>query len=56
MWADNDEQQETIMQAVYTRLEQAVPAGHLLPQRARIMTMHGSKLVSARSLYPCSRG
>ena len=51
MWADNDEQQATIMQAVYTRLGQAVPAAHLLPQRVRIMTMHGAKGLSARVVF-----
>ena len=51
MWADNDEQQATIMQAVYTRLGQAVPVAHLLPQRVRIMTMHGAKDLSARVVF-----
>jgi DNA helicase II / ATP-dependent DNA helicase PcrA len=51
MWADNDEQQAIIMQGVYTRLGQAVPAAHLLPQRVRLMTMHGSKGLSARVVF-----
>src|SRR5437879_171199 len=47
MWTDNDEQQAQIMERVYGRLGQPVPAEHLLPQRVRIMTMHGAKGLSS---------
>lgn len=51
MWADNDEQQAQIMANVFTRLGQPVPDEHLLPQRVRIMTMHGAKGLSARIVF-----
>ena len=51
MWTDNDEQQAQIMQSVYNRLGQPVPDEHLLPQRVRIMTMHGAKGLSARVVF-----
>ncbi len=51
MWADNDEQQALIMERVYSRLGQPVPEAHLLPQRVRIMTMHGAKGLSARVVF-----
>lgn len=51
MWTDNDEQQAQIMQGVYDRLGQRVPDEHLLPQRVRIMTMHGAKGLSARVVF-----
>jgi superfamily I DNA/RNA helicase len=51
VWADNDEQQAQIMESVYARLGQRVPDEHLLPQRVRIMTMHGAKGLSARIVF-----
>ncbi len=48
LWADSDEQQATLLQAVYERLNQPIPQGGLLPPRVRVMTMHGAKGLSAR--------
>jgi len=43
LWADTDEQQAALLEMVYTRLELPIPAGGFLPQKIRIMTMHGAK-------------
>ncbi len=51
MWTDNDEQQAQIMQIVFARLGQVVPQNHLLPQRVRLMTMHGAKGLSGRIVF-----
>lgn len=47
MSTDNSEQQETILQEVYQRLEIPVPEDGVLPQQVRIMTMHGAKGLNA---------
>lgn len=51
LWADTDEQQAALLQTVYTRLNQAIPAGGLLPARVRVMTMHGAKGLSAHVVF-----
>lgn len=51
LWTDTDEQQASLLEAVYTRLGIAPPAAGLLPQRVRIMTMHGAKGLSARVVF-----
>jgi len=51
LWADTDEQQATILKRVYTRLGQQVPAAAVLPERVRIMTMHGAKGLSGTIVF-----
>lgn len=51
LWADTDEQQMTVFQAMYIRLNQPVLAGVVLPPRVRIMSMHGAKGLSARVVF-----
>jgi DNA helicase II / ATP-dependent DNA helicase PcrA len=51
MWADNDEQQSTVLAAVYQRLNQPIPQTALIPPRVRIMSMHGAKGLSARVVF-----
>jgi DNA helicase-2/ATP-dependent DNA helicase PcrA len=51
LWADTDEQQSALLQAVYDRLNQPVPPGGLLPDRVRVLTMHGAKGLSARVVF-----
>ena len=51
LWADTDEQQVTLLEAVYERLNLPVPAGGMLPPRVRVMTMHGAKGLSARVVF-----
>jgi DNA helicase-2/ATP-dependent DNA helicase PcrA len=51
LWADTDEQQDVLLQTVYKRLGQPIPAAGLLPARVRIMTMHGAKGLSARVVF-----
>lgn len=51
LWADTDEQQATILERVYTRLGQQVPAAAVLPERVRIMTMHGAKGLSGTIVF-----
>lgn len=51
LWADTDEQQATILSAVYTRLNQPIPAAATLQDRIRIMTMHGAKGLSAKVVF-----
>ena len=51
LWADTDEQQATLLEAVLRRLNQPVPDDGLLPPRVRIMTMHGAKGLSARVVF-----
>jgi superfamily I DNA/RNA helicase len=50
LWADNDEQQMVVLGAVFTRLNQAMPAA-VLPPRVRIMSMHGAKGLSSRIVF-----
>lgn len=47
---DNDEQQEQILNEVYTRLALAPPED-LLPPKVRFMTMHGAKGLSAQVVF-----
>jgi superfamily I DNA/RNA helicase len=51
LWADTDEQQMSILAAVYARLNQPVPAAVVLPARVRMMSMHGAKGLSARIVF-----
>lgn len=51
LWADSDEQQMTVLQAVLTRLNQQMPAAAILPPRVRIMSMHGAKGLSSRIVF-----
>ena len=53
LWADTDEQQMAVLGAVFTRLNQPMPAAAVLPPRVRIMSMHGAKgFRRASYLYP----
>ncbi len=51
LWADTDEQQIHVIEAVYARIGEPVPAEGVLPPRVRIMTMHGAKGLSARAVF-----
>lgn len=51
LWADTDEQQMMLLQAVFARLGAAIPAGGLLPARVRVMTMHGVKGLSGKIVF-----
>ncbi len=51
LWADNDEQQARILERVYVRLNLQPPAAGFLPQKARLMTMHGAKGLSATVVF-----
>jgi DNA helicase II / ATP-dependent DNA helicase PcrA len=51
LWADADEQQMTVLQAVFARLDQQMPAAAMLPPRVRIMSMHGAKGLSSRVVF-----
>ena len=51
LWADTDEQQATLLQAVLTRLNLPVPATGVLPPRVRVMTMHGAKGLSGKIVF-----
>ncbi len=51
LWADTDEQQTSVRQAVFARLNQPLPNGAALPPRLRIMSMHGAKGLSARVVF-----
>lgn len=49
---ENDEQQSEILTGVYARLgQEAPPQAELLPQRVRVMTMHGAKGLSSRIVF-----
>jgi superfamily I DNA/RNA helicase len=50
LWADTDEQQMSVLQSVFGRLNQPMPAA-VLPPRVRIMSMHGAKGLSARVVF-----
>jgi len=51
LWADTDEQQMTVLQTVFARLNQQMPAAVMLPPRVRIMSMHGAKGLSSRIVF-----
>lgn len=51
LWADTDEQEAGILESVYQRLGLPIPPQGVLPQRIRIMTMHGVKGLSARVVF-----
>lgn len=51
LWADTDEQEAAILESVYQRLGLPIPPQGVLPQRVRIMTMHGVKGLSARVVF-----
>jgi len=51
LWADTDEQQGPLLQAVLTRLGLPVPATGVLPPRVRVMTMHGAKGLSGKIVF-----
>ncbi len=51
LWADTDEQQASLLETVYTRLGLPIPTGGLLPQKVRILTMHGSKGLEAGVVF-----
>ncbi len=51
LWADTDEQQESLLEAVYARLNIPIPMEGLLPQKVRIMTMHGAKGLDAHVVF-----
>jgi len=51
LWADNDEQQARILERVHIRLNLPPPANGFLPQRVRLMTMHGAKGLSATVVF-----
>jgi DNA helicase-2/ATP-dependent DNA helicase PcrA len=51
VWADNDEQQAKILERVYQRLNVPPPAIGFLPQKVRLMTMHGAKGLSATVVF-----
>jgi DNA helicase II / ATP-dependent DNA helicase PcrA len=51
LWADTDEQQTAMLEAVYTRLGIPIPGAGVLPPRVRVMTMHGAKGLSARAVF-----
>lgn len=51
LWADTDEQQARLLQSVYERLDEPVPTEGLLPNKVRVMTMHGAKGLSGRVVF-----
>jgi superfamily I DNA/RNA helicase len=51
LWADTDEQQAAVLEAVLARLELPIPELGPLPPRVRIMTMHGAKGLSGRVVF-----
>lgn len=51
LWADNDEQQARILERVYLRLNLHPPATGFLPDKVRLMTMHGAKGLSATVVF-----
>jgi superfamily I DNA/RNA helicase len=51
LWADTDEQINSLLEAIYERLELPPPVQPLLPPRVRIMTMHGAKGLSAHVVF-----
>lgn len=51
MWADTDEQQAAVLEAVYVRLGMEIPEQGVLVPRVRIMTMHGAKGLAGRVVF-----
>lgn len=51
LWADSDEQQITVLEAIMDRLGIPRPTAGVLPPRVRIMSMHGAKGLSARAVF-----
>lgn len=51
VWADNDEQQAKILERVHQRLHLPVPPTGFLPQKIRLMTMHGAKGLSGTVVF-----
>lgn len=51
LWADTDEQQEVLLQAIMTRLGVPIPSTGLLTPRVRVMTMHGAKGLSGKVVF-----
>jgi superfamily I DNA/RNA helicase len=51
LWADTDEQQMSVLQSVFARLDQPMPNAAALPPRVRVMSMHGAKGLSARVVF-----
>jgi superfamily I DNA/RNA helicase len=49
--ADTDEQQASLLEEVYNRLEIQIPEYGLLPPKVRIMTMHSAKGLSAQVIF-----
>jgi DNA helicase-2/ATP-dependent DNA helicase PcrA len=49
--ARSDEDEATVLQAVYERLGQPIPVVQVLPPRVKLMTMHGAKGLSARVVF-----
>lgn len=50
-WADTDEQRASILEAVYERLGLEIPEAGLIPDKIRIMTMHGAKGLGAAVVF-----
>lgn len=51
LWADSDDRKLAVLNAVYARLNQPILQAAILPQRVRIMSMHGAKGLSARVVF-----
>jgi DNA helicase-2/ATP-dependent DNA helicase PcrA len=51
LWADTDEQQVRVLDAVFERTGVPKPEEGVLPARIRVMTMHGAKGLSAQVVF-----
>lgn len=51
LWTENKEQKENIMKEVLDRIGTPNPHGTVIPDRIRIMTMHGSKGLSSPIVF-----
>lgn len=51
MTTDTDEQQALLLQAVFQRLDLQLPLQGAIPDRVRVMTMHGAKGLSAKVVF-----
>jgi DNA helicase-2/ATP-dependent DNA helicase PcrA len=51
LWADTDEQQSALLNAVFNRLAIPIPPNGVLPPRVRVMSMHGAKGLSAKIVF-----
>jgi len=51
LWADTDEQLNSLISAIHDRLGLQPPPQALLPPRVRIMTMHGAKGLAAHVVF-----